>query len=186
MNTDKGEGETMMKRHDFLAVICLTPLSLTAATGRANADSIGCATEVKNANLLSVDLITATATVIGGTGLGLALSPNGTLFATDSNGSLYTLNKTTGAATLIGDTGLGDVEGLAFNGNSLVAANLNATSLYTLNTTTGAATLLVNTNPNLNFIRSLTITGNNIGLVETGTQGHQTLSSVSLTNGVTP
>jgi DNA-binding beta-propeller fold protein YncE len=89
-----------------------------------------------NDNLDSVDLSTATATLIGSTGEfleGIAISPGGTLYATDNSGNLYTLNSATGAATLVGSTGIGDVEGLAFDGSTLLGSSFsNPTTIYSI------------------------------------------------------
>jgi uncharacterized protein YjiK len=135
----------------------------------AQADVMAYASATDN-NLYQVDLTTATSTLIGHTGLtvveGMALSSNGTLYATDSGGFLYTLSTTTGAVTsTIGNTGLGDVEGLSFAGSTLVATNYSkSTSLYTLDTGTAAATPLA-TVAGVEFVRGATTVSPTSGYV---------------------
>jgi hypothetical protein len=114
----------------------------------AKADQIAFAVD-NTGNLSSVDLTTATATLIGPTGQlleGLAISPQGSLFGTDAFGGLYSISTTTGAATSIGNTGLGDVEGLAFNGATLIGTDFSgfggATTISAINTSTAAATTI--------------------------------------------
>src|SRR5262249_8775134 len=78
-----------------------------AGGNRAPAGPLGFAVD-PGSSLYSVDLGTATATLIGLSGFslleGLAISPSGQLFATSSVGNLYSINSLTGAATLIGNT----------------------------------------------------------------------------------
>jgi len=97
-------------------------------------------------NLFSVDLTTASATLVGNTGQflqGLAVSPQGSLFGTDFLGNLFSVSKATGAATLIGSTGLGDIEGLTFRGTTLIGTNFSnlggPTTVSAIDTTTAAA-----------------------------------------------
>jgi hypothetical protein len=112
----------------------------------AAADQLGFAVD-NTENLFSVDLTTATATLVGNTGQflqGLAVSPGGSLFGTDFLGNLYSVSKTTGATTFIGSTGLGDVEGLTFRGTTLIGSNFSnlggPTTVSAIDTTTAAAT----------------------------------------------
>ena len=65
----------------------------------AAADQLGFAVD-NTETLFNVDLTTATATPIGFTGQflqGLAISPTGSLFATDFLGNLFSVSNTTGA-----------------------------------------------------------------------------------------
>jgi hypothetical protein len=135
-------------------------------------------------NLYSVDLSTATATLIGSTGEfleGIAISPGGTLFATDGFGNLYTLNSATGAATLVGSTGLGDVEGLAFDGNTLLATNFNnPTTIYSINTTNANATSVVTASTGV--VRAMSLLDSNDVYVS-ATPVFQNLETINLTTG---
>jgi len=136
-------------------------------------------------NLYTVDLSTATATLVGSTGQfleGIALSPGGTLFATDDSGNLYTLNKTTGAATLVGNTGLGDVEGLAFNGSTLLATNFfDPTTIYSINTTNASATSVVSANTGV--VRAMSVLNSNDVEVTSDSPVFQSLETINLTTG---
>jgi hypothetical protein len=114
----------------------------------AAADQLGFAVD-NTENLFSVDLTTASATLVGNTGQflqGLAVSPQGSLFGTDFLGNLYSVSKTTGATTLIGSTGLGDIEGLTFRGTTLIGTNFSnlggPTTVSAIDTTTAAATTI--------------------------------------------
>src|SRR5437868_4607938 len=98
-------------------------------------------------NLFSVDLTTASATLVGNTGQflqGLAVSPQGSLFGTDFLGNLFSVSKATGAAAFIGSTGLGDIEGLTFRGTTLIGTNFSnlggTTTVSAIDPTTAAAT----------------------------------------------
>lgn len=143
-----------------------------------------------SANLYSVDLSTATATLIGSTGEfleGLALSPGGTLFGTDTVGDLYTLNKTTGAATLVGNTGLGDVEGLVFDGSTLLGTNFaSPTTIYSINTTNASAIYVVSANI---IVNAMTLLDSNDVFVTSDSCGippcssDTILSTINLTTG---
>jgi hypothetical protein len=78
-------------------------------TGGANGGS---------SNLVTVNLTTGVATVIGSVGFNggsLEFGPDGNLYAgsTGSTGNLYRINKATGASTLVGATGFTNVTGLA-------------------------------------------------------------------------
>lgn len=95
-----------------------------------------------NRNLVTVDVETGAATVIGKTGATLtdiAFSPTGDLFGI-SFSSLYRVDKTTAATTLVG--------GIGFSGNALVfgadgtlyGASSNAAGLYTVDPLTGTST----------------------------------------------
>jgi hypothetical protein len=139
-------------------------------------------------NLWSVNLTTHTATLIGNTGQfleGLAISPGGQLFGTNTAGQLFSLNSTTAQATLIGSTGLGNVEGLKFSGNTLLGTNFsNPTTIYSINTSTAAATPLVTTNPAEGVVRTLALQGNT-GFMASDTPVFQSLIATSLSTGAT-
>src|SRR5260370_25902090 len=71
-----------------------------------------------SSNLVTINLTTGVATVIGplGSNAGsLEFGPDGNLYAgsVGGTGSLYRINKATGASTLVGDTGFTNVTGLA-------------------------------------------------------------------------
>jgi hypothetical protein len=138
-------------------------------------------------NLYSVDLSTATSTLIGSTGEfleGLALSPGGTLFATDGNGHLYTVNKATGASTLVGSTGLGDIEGLTFDGSTLLGTDFNdPTTIYSINTTNANVTSLVSANAGV--VRAMSLLDSNDVYVTSDSPVFQSLETINLTTGST-
>ena len=164
---------------------------LASMTGDARGDVMAYAVDTAR-DLVSVDLTTATASVIGSLGPvglpeGLAISPGGALFMTNDGGTLYSVSATTGTATAIGSTGLGDVEGLAFNGGTLLATDfvLGATSVYTIDPTTGAATLLVTTNPGEGIARALALMNPTTALIAAGSAGSESLVSINLTTGAT-
>lgn len=153
----------------------------------ALADQIGFAVD-NTETLFSVDLTTATATPIGFTGQflqGLAISPQGTLFATDYLGELFSVNKTTGAATLIGDTGLGDVEGLTFRGATLIGTNFSdlggPTTVSAINTTTAAATPI--TSFQQGPVRAMALLNTNTVDVASDSPVSQSLVQVNLLTG---
>jgi hypothetical protein len=173
-----------------MKTILTTLVILVSTAASAAADQIGYAVDIAD-NLYSVDVTTATATLIGNIGSvifleGVALSPSGALFGTDPFGDLYSLNKTTGAGTLIGNTGLGDVEGLAFDGTTLLGTDSNdPTTIYAINTTT-AATSPVTSFPRGN-VHAMTVQNRDTVFVATDTSAAdpfpETLISVNLTNG---
>jgi hypothetical protein len=164
------------------------------APREARADVIDYAVAT-DSNLYSVDLSTATATVIGSTGIanlmeGLALSAGGTLYGTDTAGNLYTLNTSTGAATLVGLTGAGDIEGLVFNGNTLLGSNYTSspTTIYSINTS-NASTTTVTTASVGNWVRGMTLEDSNDVFVVSGPCSvppctSSELSSINLSTGV--
>ena len=99
--------------------------------------------------LYRVNLQTGASTAIGATGFGdlegLALSPDGTLFAVDDTTDvLVTINTTTGAATSVGALGIAVNDlGLTFDcaGNLFMSTDApSPEKLYKLNPATGAAT----------------------------------------------
>src|SRR5690349_17350672 len=112
-----------MKRVSTVIGTCLIGMLIGALPARGDVFAYGVATDE---NLYQIDVTTGATTLLGSTGQfmeGLALSPGGQLFGTDSSGLLYSINPLTGASTLIGDTGRGNVEGLDFNGNTLVGSD---------------------------------------------------------------
>jgi hypothetical protein len=139
-------------------------------------------------NLYSIDLATATPTLIGavGGGLmeGLAIAPDGSLYATDSGGLLYSVNKTTGAGTLIGNTGLGNIEGLDFLGNTLLATNFSSTpSVYSLDLGSAAPTLVQTAAGSTGSIRTMTVESANTALLRGDSPLNNTLWAMDLTTG---
>jgi hypothetical protein len=173
--------------HIATALLTATILSVLVPV-EAKAGFIAYATAV-GGDLYSVDLTTATATLIGNTGVnlmeGLAAGPGGALYGTSDSGILYSINPTTAVATSVGSTGLGDVEGLAFNGSTLIAANFvgGATSLFSLNPGTAVATLLVTSSPAVSIVRSLTFTNSTTAWAVSGNIGSEVLSSIDPTTG---
>ncbi len=166
----------------FLAILA----GLASAAGSTRADVFAYAVDTFG-NLNSVDLTTATASVIGFTGQdleGLALSPGGVLYGTDEDGELYSVSRTTGAATPIGNTGLGDIEGLVFNGSTLLGTNLSfTTSVFTIDPTTAASTLLVTTNPGEGAARAMALLNPTTALIASDSPVTQSLVSIDLTTG---
>jgi len=140
-----------------------------------------------NDNLYTVDLATASKTLVGSTGQfleGLAMSPGGVLFGTSDTGNLYTINKVTGAATLVGNTGLGDLEGLVFNGSTLLAVNFTSSgpsTIYSLNTSTGTPTALVTESSSTGLDVAMAVLDANDVLISGNT--NNTLYKVNLTTG---
>ena len=103
----------------------------------------------ESANLYTINVTTAAATLIGSTGLGNLIkiglgydSNNNVLYANFvGNHSLYTLNTTTGAATLVGPNGTtADIDGLADFGVVSIAPEPATTALIGL----GLAALVCN------------------------------------------
>jgi len=102
------------------------------------------------AQLLTVDLNTGAATVIGNTGVqveALAFTPDGTLYAANFNtNDLYTLNLSTGAATFVGHLGFSSIMDMAWDPISstmyAVASDCATSHLYSINLISGAGTLV--------------------------------------------
>ncbi len=178
----------MIRRQSFVTSVLLAIVMATAGSGRAFGGIVGYGVD-NNDDLYSINLGTATATLIGSTGAfleGIAFSPGGTLYGTDASGNLYTINPSTGASTLIGNTGLGDVEGLIFSGNTLLGTNFtNPTTIYSINTSTAGVTPLVTTDPGEGVTRALTLENSNTALIASDSPTFQTLISVNLTTGAT-
>lgn len=140
-------------------------------------------------NLFSVDLTTASATLVGNTGQflqGLAVSPAGGLFGTDYLGNLFSVSKTTGAATLIGSTGLGDIEGLGFNGTTLIGTNFSnlggPTTVSAINTSSAAATSV--TSFQQGPVRAMAVLSPNTIDVASDSPVSQSLVQVNLSTGI--
>ena len=169
-------------------LIALTITSILAFSNRALSVPLGYGVDNSN-DLYSIDLSTATATLIGNTGSfmeALAVSPSGALFATDSNGSLYSLNLLTGASTFIGSTGLGNIEGLDFNGTTLLGTNFsNPTTVFAINPSNATVTPVATTVPPQGVVRTLAVSGPNTGLLLADSPSSQTLHSIDLTTGAT-
>lgn len=179
----------MSRRNGFFGSFLLFAAVLAVAAPGALAIPIGYVVD-DSFNLSTLNLSTASATLIGNTGVdfeGLAFSPGGTLFGTDTSGNLYTINTSTAVPTLIGSTGLGDLEAIAFHGSTLVAADYSYTaSIYSLNTSTAAPTLLAGTSPAVVGAVAMTDLNSTSVLVIAGYQGTpQTLDSVDVGTGAT-
>ena len=156
------------------------------------ADQLGFAVDATE-NLFSVDLTTASATLVGNTGQflqGLAVSPQGSLFATDNLSNLFSISKTTGAATLIGNTGIlnngsPDIEGLTFRGSTLIGTDFSnlggPTTVYAINTTTAAATAI--TSFSQGPVRAMALVNPNTIDVASDSPVSQSLVQVNLLNG---
>ncbi len=99
-------------------------------------------------SLYRFDATTGVIVLVGSTGVtgdceGLAVGPDGNLYAADDTGSkLYRINRTTGSATLVGTFAVTGTEyGLEFDEAGQLWLISYTGNLYTLNITTGAATL---------------------------------------------
>jgi len=117
-------------------------------------------TQPGTGDLLLIDRLTGTGTLVGATGVGssipsLAIHPTtGQLFLGRGGGNplVYTVNKTTGAATLVGNSGLGfaAIGGMDFRSDGVLYAAVNIAGdggtgsdhLATINTATGLATVI--------------------------------------------
>ncbi len=117
--------------------------------------------------LYSINIATAQATVIGGTGLtsttggGLAISPGGVIYGTPTASRYGTYDGITGAFTNITNpdkpAGGGAYGALAFDGTMLYGMNVGSgspppTNLVTIDPTTGAVTNLGSSLPSLDAI----------------------------------
>ena len=176
-------------------------LSLIGAQGVLNGDNIGGLALSLNGNLYGlgyngggysqlyqISTTTGAATYIGtgnavGSGYGMAMSPNGTLYAFLAPGgadSLYTINPTTGADTLVGAMG-----GPTLYGNLTVTAagglyinpGYGTEQLYRVDLTTGVATLIGNTGTGNSY--AIGSAGNTVYMA--GLDG--TISSLNLSTG---
>jgi hypothetical protein len=194
------QGDRAVKRSFNCPLSALvTVVCVAMVPSLLSADTIGYAVTQPSSGLpgaqdqlYSVDLTTHAATLLGTTETSpgnfvgidaLALSPNSTLYATDSAGILYTLNKTNGAATAIGGTGLGAVRGMHFLGNTLLGTNTgNPTTIYSINTTTPSSTAPVVTFTQ-GVSRALTLENSNTALVPSDSPTTPSLIAVNLTTG---
>jgi hypothetical protein len=166
-----------------LLSVFLAPLCAWASSGYA----------VDNqSNLYRINLTTAAVTTIGYTGVfleGLALSPGGQLFGTDSGGGFWQINKATGAATYIGNTLRGDIEGLHFNGTQLLGVSLdsNPPQIFSINLKTAATTNIVTAQRAISgAARAMTVLDSNHVLISAGspdTNIDHGLYSINLTTG---
>jgi hypothetical protein len=135
-----------------------TPLgTVTANAGTTAGLAVGPANVVylsssSNDSLYTLDLPTATATLVGAYGdpaivmhgLEYVPGPSQLYGASSHNGGIYLVDQSTGAATLIGLTGLASFVNLAWNSATgvMYATNSGTDSLYTINLTNGLATLV--------------------------------------------
>jgi hypothetical protein len=183
------EGAARKRPLILIASILAFVLAMTALSQRASADVIGYAVDFfgdGNASLYSVNLTSATATLIGDTGVsvleGLAISPDGNLFGTDTVGNLYSLDTTSGAATLIGNTGLGNIEGLDYNVAILLGTDFNnPTTFYSIDTTTATPTAVQSTAQGVT--RTMAIQNPTTAFIVSDSPTTQSLVSVDLTTG---
>ncbi len=114
--------------------------------------------EQVNAELYTVEIATATTTLIGSTGVGLtgfSYDWANDVFWGISATDLYTVDVTTGATTLVGPFGLGGVElmidvAVDCNGN-MYAYDLVSDSFYSIDPATGTATLIGSLGYDANF-----------------------------------
>jgi len=166
----------------------LTVLAAFCAPARAEVLGYGVDT---NSDLYLINLTTANATLIGniaaaGFPEGLAISPAGELFVTNSGGGLSRLDPVTAAVTVIGNTGRGNIEGLDFNGNILLGSDFNATpTIFSINTTNASTANVVTVAANTGVIRSMTVLDSNTVLARTDGPVNNTLRSINLTTGAT-
>jgi hypothetical protein len=138
--------------------------------------------------LYSVDLSTQTATLLGspssGSLEGLAMSPTGQLYGTDSSGVLYSFDLLTGAATPIGSTGRGNIEGLDFSGSVLLGIDFSSTpTVFSIDLNTGASTTLVTLGSATGSVRTMTVVDANTILIRSDSPVTNSLQSVNLTTG---
>ncbi len=175
----------------LLRIALTLAVVLTMARGAA-ASPFAYATNT-GGDLYSIDLTTATATLIGDMGVGsfiesIALSPGGVLYGASVSGDLYTIDTLTGVATLVGDTGLGNIEGLDFNGSTLLGTNFfSEPSVYSIDPSTAVPTLVTMFDTATGVVRAMTVKDADTILARTDGPGPDTnsLHSVDLATGVT-
>lgn len=164
-----------------------------AVVSQARADVTGYATG-NDGSVYSLDLTTVTSRRLGNSGVnlveGLAVSPAGVLYGTDSVGNLYTLSTTTGAITQsFGSTGIGtDVEGLSFQNGRLLATDFGnaSTDLYSIDPATGTATFLAGIQPTAGLVRALSFAGTSTaGYLLAGQTGSESFYSVTTAGAAT-
>ena len=172
----------------------MNALRCGAVTVALLASSLCCAGPVGYAttgtSLFTVDFGAVSATFIGDHNVdgfmeGLALSPGGQLFSTDSGGSFYSVNAGTGLATLIGDTGRGNIEGLDFNGSTLLGVDFSDTpTVFSINLATGATTNVITALSATGSIRSMAVLdATHILIRGDGPPNNNTLFRLDLTTG---
>lgn len=144
------------RRVEILAAVVLC---LASRAFGALESSIGYVSDSSGAQLLTVDLATGQASVVGPFGIvtnvtGLAYDPGGDVMygISAAEDALYTINMDTGAATLIGGFGLGDslfMHGLTYDSktNTLYSSASYQKTLYTIDVTTGIASAVASTSP---------------------------------------
>jgi hypothetical protein len=129
-------------------VLCGIAVGFCLVAQQAHANPFGYAIAT-DSNLYSIDLSTGAATLVGASAFleGLAISPTGDLYGTDTGGNLYAINSSSGAATLIGNTGRGNIEGLDFSGNVLLGASFSSTpTIFAIDLATASTTTIVTAN----------------------------------------
>ncbi len=110
-------------------------------------------TDINSKNLLTFNLETGAASVVGPTNAdqiaGLAFAPDGTLFGAEPRtGQLLTLDPETGLATPVGQTGFERISGLAFSTDGTLYGSTEGgffgslSELIRINPTTAEATLI--------------------------------------------
>jgi len=109
-----------------------------------------------SSNLVSVNLTTGVATVIGSVGFNggsLEFAQDGNLYggSTGNTGNLYRINKATGASTLVGPTGFANITGLA-----LVIAPVVPVNTVQFTTTTASVTETLNATTKVDLVVSRT------------------------------
>lgn len=189
----------MLMRRCYVGVlICLTlVVSLLRIAVPAQASPLAFAID-NVGGLYSIDLTTATATLIGTTSMagrpgGLALSSSGVLFATDWNFSssfrskLYSIDPETAETTAIGETGAGLIFALDFNGTTLFGSQFKRNPrISSMNTATGESGGITNFGDSNLRIDALTALSSSTMLVMTRLQGsHNVLRSIDINTGVT-
>ena len=147
-------------------------------------------------SLYRFDATTGAIVLVGSTGVsgdceGLAVGPDGNLYAADDASSkLYRINRTTGTATLVGAFTVSGTEyGLEFDEAGQLWLLTGSGSLYTLNTTTGVATLRASLSFSnsfgLGYSNGYLYTVNSNYLYRITTTGTPTATLVGSTGGIT-
>ena len=145
-----------MKRTIQICVAAVV-LCLGARAYGASQNTIGYVSDTDHAQLLTVDLATGQATVVGNFGIvsnvsGLAYDPaDDVMYGISAVAdTLYTIDMDTGAATHVGGFGLSEnitMQGLAYDTrtNTLYSSASTQRTLYTIDVATGAASAVAST-----------------------------------------
>jgi len=145
------------KRVEILAVAFI--LCLACRAFGVLDSNIGYVSDSSGAQLLTVDLATGQASVVGPFEIvsnvtGLAYDPVGNvMYGISAIGdALYTIDIELGTATLVGEFGLDDslvMHGLTYDSktNTLYSSASSQKNLYTIDVTTGTASVVASTNP---------------------------------------